>query len=372
MLLRPAASACRIPVLFVLALCACSPSGEREYLSDADKQRPIADQFAIIAETAVSEAAVEGVQFALVEEGEILLTEAAGLADRESSVPMTARTPINVASISKPLTAWGLIALAERRNLDLDASVSGLLSNDQLVDDVLSGHDVSLRMLLSHTSGLSGSSVPVVPVTDPLPDIADILQGKSSVKRARIERSPGQEFSYSGAGYLVLQQVIEEQTRMRFAVYMKSTVHRPAQMLESTFSLSPALREDIATYYRGNGRRRDPYHLPGAAGGLYSTADDMARYIALYTDSGQALRKRIISEDGFTALLSPVARVDESDSGVDELYYALGHYTYETPEGTKIIFHAGGNPGLRSLFVVAPVRNIGFFAVTNNDRGSDV
>ena len=54
------------------------------------------------------------------------------------------------------------------------------------------------------------------------------------------------------------------------------------------------------------------------------------------------------------------------------LHYALGHYTYVTPEGVKIVFHAGGNPGLRALLVIAPDRNGGFFAVANNDRGSDV
>ena len=64
--------------------------------------------------------------------------------------------------------------------------------------------------------------------------------------------------------------------------------------------------------------------------------------------------------------------MDQPQAGVDDLRYALGHYTYITEEGTTILFHAGGNPGLRALFLVAPDAGHGFFAVANNDRGSEV
>lgn len=361
-----------------LLLCSCVQRDDAPGVSDRNVNldslsgKSISSQFASIAETAVSNGIVEGIQFAIVEDGRVLTTQAFGLADREENRPMTVDTPINVASISKSVTAWGVLALAERSNVDLNAPVRSLLSEVDLYDETFPGIEVSIRMLLSHTSGLSGPSVPVTPATDSLPGVSDVLLGRSSVPRPLIERPPGSGFAYSGAGYLVLQELVENQGQQEFAAFMAEAVLGRARMPDSTYVLAPDLLERVAVYYRADGRRREPYHLPGAAGGLYSTANDMARFVMLYTDNGQAIRNQIISDEGFVALLGPVADSVEYGNQDMPIRYALGHYTYETEEGTKIAFHAGGNPGLRAFFIVAMERNIGFFAVANNDRGNEV
>ena len=369
--------------LFVLlasepGLVACAPDSDktarkwRDSFESVDSKQSIAARFASIAENAISHEVVEGVQFALVEDGKVLTTGASGVADRESRTLMTVDTPINVASISKPLTAWGFMHLAEREGLDLDAPIRELLEDGSLYTSIFSEVDVSARMLLSHTSGLSGASVPVTPATQSMPTLAEILLGRSSVERPVVESRPGTRFSYSGVGYLVLQKAIEDQTDINFGTYMADAVLNPAQMPDSSFSLNMDSLRRVAVYYRSDGRRREPYHLPGAAGGLYSTANDMARFIILYTDAGSAIRRRIISDAGFAELLSPIAEFIDAGEPVVNLQYTLGHYAYETREGTRIVFHAGGNPGLRALLVVAPDLNCGFFAAANNDRGSDV
>ena len=365
-----------LTVVAMLVVTACAPEDSppepRNSLTEARKQAPIESQFVAIANSAVSDGSVPGIQFALVEDGEVLMTGAVGLADRETGRPMTTETPINVASISKPVTAWGFMALIEEEHLDPDTAVAELLRDEGLHDEIFGGADVTLRMLLAHTSGLSGSSVPVTPVSEPIPEIPDILMGRSSVRRASIEQTPGEGFSYSGAGYLVLQQILETRSRRDFADYMDEKVLRPAGMRDSTFVVSPEWHSRIAVYYRGDGRRREPYHLPGAAGALYSTANDMARYLLLYTERGASTRDSILPEARFSEMLSPVAPVEQPDANIADLQYAHGHYTYTTQEGTRIVCHAGGNPGLRALFVVAPETGHGFFAVANGDRGSGV
>ncbi len=212
----------------------------------------------------------------------------------------------------------------------------------------------------------------MTPADEPIPGLADILLGRSSVPRARLKRAPDSGYLYSGTGYIVLQKLIEDQTEQTLADFMADTVLGPAKMANSTFVLTPQVLSHIAVYYRGDGRRRDPYHLPGAAGGLYSTASDMARFIILYSERGRDIRRAIISDESYTALLSPVVGAIDSDTQIDNIQYALGHYTYATPEGASIAFHAGGNPGLRAVFVVATNRDAGFFVVTNNDNGSEI
>ena len=76
-------------------------------------------------------------------------------------------------------------------------------------------------------------------------------------------------------------------------------------------------------------------------------------------------------DEKFAALLNPIIDAIDVDGSIRSIQYALGHYTYTTPEGTRIVFHAGGNPGLRAVFVVALDRDAGFFAVANSDNGSE-
>ena len=98
-------------------------------------------------------------------------------------------------------------------------------------------------------------------------------------------------------------------------------------------------------------------------GALYSTATDMARFLSMYMDSGRGEREQIISDEHYTSLLTPEVVAIDDDRRVRHVEYALGHYTYVTPENVRVLFHAGGNPGLRSVFVLCPDRDIGFFAV---------
>ena len=212
----------------------------------------------------------------------------------------------------------------------------------------------------------------MTPATQPLPKLTDILQGQSSVARAKMDSAPGFRFFYSGQGYLVIQKVIEEQTQESFSAYMSDALLLPLQMRGSSFALTGDMLDDVAIYYRDDGRRREPYHLPGAAGGLYSTAGDMAKFILLYTFTGADTRARLVSDAGFAELVQPITPSDNVSGASPTVPYALGHYTYETPEGVDIVFHSGGNPGLRALLVIAPGLDAGFFAVANNDRGSQL
>lgn len=367
-----------IVTIVVAVLSSCSPSENKSaearqtHGTNAERSQSISAQIESIAKSAVAGGGVEGIQFALIEDGQSLSTQAVGLADRERKVPMTVDTPINIASISKSVTAWGMLAFLEQKKIGLDAPVRELLIDTELYDKLFPDVDVTARMLLSHTSGLSGASVPVTPATKPIPGLNDILLGRSSVPRPRLQHAPDSRYLYSGAGYLVLQKIIENQTGLTFADFMAESVLGPAQMSDSAFALTPQMMSRVAVYYRADGRRREPYHLPGAAGGLYSTASDMALFLSLYLESAKETRALIISDQNFAALLDPMVAAIDAEGPVRNIQYALGHYTYASTEGARIVFHAGGNPGLRAIYVIAPDHNVGLFAVANSDNGAEV
>lgn len=364
-------------VALLLSIAACNNGdqfrdAELTNAQDAgDKARhSLFEAFAAAGEKAVTDGLVEGFQFALVENGEIVGTAGFGLADRETRRAMTADTPLNVGSISKSLTAWGILAFAATNGVSLDTPINDFFSGYQFKSDNFNVDEVTIGRLLNHTSGISTPSVPVTPAALPLPNLISVLEGEDTVPKAEIGTTPGERYAYSGAGYLLLQKLLEDQTGEKFADFMSAALLSPAGMEHSTFLLNDDFRSRTAIYYRGDGRRREPYHLVGAAGGLYSTATHVARFVLLYTANGKSVRNAILSDEAFDDLLAPQAAVRLDGVDTTDVEYALGHYVYKTPEGATLVFHGGGNPGLRAYYVIALETGDGFFAVANNDRGT--
>ncbi len=316
---------------------------------------------------------VPGIVFAVVENGSVVHVEGLGWANVKQRRPMTATTPINVGSISKSIAAWGIVRFCRREGLPLDTPVLPLVGSFVLPGTrSFDGAGVTVERVLSHSAGLSTPSAPVFPASRPLPSLAAILEdGAGGVPRLELLQPPGAWFSYSGGGFLLLQMMLEERSGESFSRFMAREILEPAGMAASSFRLTPALREAAATYYRSKGRPREPYHLPGAAGGLYSTAEDMGRWLTLYAE-GSETRSRLLTAGEFRALLE--ARVPMSIQGVDTggAAYGLGHALWRSPAGTLYAFHGGGNPGLQAFYFVAPETGNGLFLAANHDDGQRV
>ncbi len=327
--------------------------------------------FARLAETLVDEHlqrdGLVGVQYAMLE-GAVQWIGAAGLADREAGRPMRVHTPINIASISKAVSAWTVLAWAEGTDHELAEPLVALLPDPPIRSTERALGAVTLEGLLSHTAGLSTPSVPVIAADQPIPALRTILDGHHSVPAARLVQAPGKGYRYSGAGYLLLQLVLEHQTGTPFDALARRLVLTPAGMQNSMFKLRDDWLPLTAVYYRANGSRREPYHLAGAAGGLYSNATDMLGFLRLYADEER--RARLLSPQAFADLLRGRSTVTDDGEDPGSVEYALGHNTYRTDEGVQVAFHSGSNPGLRSLFIVVPSRSSGLFIAVNHDHGA--
>ena len=321
----------------------------------------------------VERGTVPGIQVALVEGGAILHVEGFGWADRASRREMTAATPINVGSISKSVAAWGFVRFCRREGLSLDTPVPPRVSTFKLLGPKrLDRSAVTIRRVLSHTAGLSTPSAPVFPADRSLPPLVAILEGREGgVPRVKLFREPGVGYAYSGGGYLLLQLMLEEATGESFSRFMAREVLEPAGMASSSFHLDARIRGEAASYYRESGSKRALYHLPGAAGALYSTAGDMGRWLTLYSRPSAGF-ERLLPEAAFDELLTPQAEMFEGGLDAAGSAYALGHATWRSRAGELYVFHGGGNPGLRAFYFVAPESGNGLFMVANHDRGQEV
>ena len=233
---------------------------------------------------------VPGISIAIVDNGKIAWAKGYGVADSSSRRPVTTQTLFQAASISKPLSAMGALLLVQKGLVNLDDDVNAALKSWTIpANDLTRASPVTLRMLLNHTSGAvhSGlSSYPPYTAGDDLPTLLQILKGELPARRGPIEivSLPGRSFSYSGAGYEILQQVIVDVSAKPFEEFMQSEVLRPLGMTSSTFAqpLPESLLPIVATGHYAGGRA-----MPGrfrispelTAAGLWSTPTDIAKYL---------------------------------------------------------------------------------------------
>ena len=260
---------------------------------------------------------IPGLALAVIQDGRIIREQGYGFRNMEKHLPVTAETIFESASVSKSVAAVGALRLVSEGRLSLDEDINRSLRSWRVPEnDFTRRHPVTLRLILCHRAGLTveGFSPGYRPgaVVPTLPQILDGLPPANNAP-VRVDQAPGQDFRYSGGGYTVMQQAMDDVTGEPFAEYMARTVLRPLGMGASTFALGvPAAgKEPVATGYTGE----KPRLLEGgvslfpasAAAGLWTTAGDLARF---YLGVQKALA------GGPKAILPPeLARLAITDQG---------------------------------------------------------
>ena len=199
---------------------------------------------------------IPGASIAVTIGGRIAWAKGFGVLEEGSSQPVQANTLFEAASVSKAITALGALRLVESRKLALDVPIANYSRTLKLP-----GQDViTLRQLLSHTSGLSTRGFPGYPRgIVALPTVEQILAGKppANSKPVILEGQPGKQYSYSGGGYTVVQQLIMDATGKPFAEAMSKLVLVPLGMKDSTFE-QPLPASRFAQAATGHNSRARP------------------------------------------------------------------------------------------------------------------
>jgi len=222
---------------------------------------------------------VPGASVALVENAEVVWAKGFGLAEEASERRVTADTIFNVGSISKPVTAWAVMTLVEQGRINLDDPIAKHIKRWKLPESKYDADAVTVRRLLSHTAGLSLAAVPEYGPEEEVPDLSEALS--HAERGVRIVAQPGSKWDYSGGGYMLLQLMIEDVTGTCFAEFMSPAVLKPLQMTQSGFDASKMPEADLATPYDQGEQPVSYYRYAGlAAAGLYSTANDLAKFVA--------------------------------------------------------------------------------------------
>ena len=351
----------------------CVPSLGADNVATTDDSSPIPPaEFAHHVEVTLTElmrtSPVPGATFAIVHDGKVAATGAAGYADRESRRRAVPATLFNVGSISKTVTAWGVIRLAEQGRIDLNAPVDRYLTRWHLPRSTFGTDGVTVERLLAHTAGISMPSVTEYAPSAVMPTLVQLLQ--DSTLAPRQIREPGTAFAYSGGGYMILQLMIEDVTGQDFCAYMRDAVLHPLGMLHSTFCSASEHDAALATPYDSAARTPVRRYVGLAPAGLYSTAEDLGRFVAatMRGPNGEPPGRGVISPASLTRMLAPAPNT-EQDFGIRE---GLGYALWPITGGALLPGHLGQNIGWGAVIWLSPLTGDGLVVLTNHSDGFDL
>ncbi len=278
-----------------------------------------------------------GAAVLISKDGRILYEKAYGYANLENEVPFKLDTKFRIGSATKQFTAMSILKLQEKGLLRINDSVS------KYIPELRRGGEVSIHHLLTHTSGLQRGwnddlfmNVPVDFKSD------DIIR---EIKRLKYNFNPGESWSYSNMGYIVLSMIIERVSGLSLNDFLRTNFFEPLNMMNTgipqrkdLFSYE-LLKNEANGYYYENGKIYKVVSLDrsAGAGALYSTLEDLFKW------NEAVFRNKIIKAADLKLAFTPVQATDGSP-GKYGLNYGYGWFISEL-SGLKNIHHGGAING---------------------------
>lgn len=309
---------------------------------------------------------IPGASIALVHAGKLVWSNAYGYANLEERRPMSVQSVCRAESISKPLTAWGVMKLVEQGLIELDAPVQQYLRHWQIPDSEFDEQAVTVRMLLSASAGMPlgkiGKAVEYAPGSE-TPSLRDYL-----TREAHLIQKPGAGYLYSNVGFNLLELLIEEVTGRDFAEYMENEVLHPLGMKASSFDWDESFEALLPNGYELDGAPVPPYVYPAkASGGLFTSVEDLARFVSSGMTGYYYSNNGVLNQNSLYQMYAPQVEV----SGIYHFVaqsYGFGYFIETLPNGQKAVWHGGQGHGWMTHFHAIPETGDGIVILTNSQR----
>ena len=311
---------------------------------------------------------VPGVSIAVVRDFKVQWTKTYGAADVVTDAPVTQETRFQAASISKPVTAFAVLRAVDSGKLSLDEDVNNYLKSWKVPVNEYTEGGVTLRALLSHTSGTGdGFGFPGYNPSAKLPTLEQVLDGKppSNVGPVFWERPPFTAQKYSGGGIEIVQVVLQDAYGKPFAEIMQELVLGPVGMANSTYEqpLPATADQSAARAHDKDGKVMDAkWHVypEQAAAGLWTTPTDLAKL-------GIEVQKALRGESKLLSRRTALEMVAPTGTGP----FAIGFAIEKRGEGWYFV-HDGSNWGFRSDLAMHRLKGYGIVVMTNSDSGGQI
>jgi CubicO group peptidase (beta-lactamase class C family) len=322
---------------------------------------------------------VPGLALAIVKDGEVVLAEGYGVRRLGEATPVDAHTLFGIASNTKAFTATALGILVEEGKLAWDQPVIEILPAFRMSDPYVTA-ELTVRDLLVHRSGLGLGAGDLLFWPGTTYGRDEIVH---RLRYVPIENSFRATYNYDNVLYMVAGEVVEAASGMPWEEFVETRILEPLGMADSRPSLVAAApdRNVAYTHARVEGTVRlvppDTTRSIGPAGGIMSSAADMARWLEVQLARGQladgdSLFSQATSRE-LWALVTPLepnppppelAPLEADFNG-----YALGFFVGDY-RGRKMVRHTGGLPGFVSRVAMIPEEDLGVAVLTNQESGA--
>jgi serine beta-lactamase-like protein LACTB, mitochondrial len=351
------ASACWSVIRSALLLLAgCLTTSAAEDLSSPALAEAIKQVRTMIAKDA---AKVPGLAVAVAYDGKVVWSEGFGYADLETKQPVSpATTRFRIASVSKPLTAAGLMRLVERGLVDLDAPVQQYVPDFPVKQEGV----ITTRLLAGHLAGIRHYKWLEPFRNEPF---ANVQAGLAIFKNDPLVSPPGAEFHYTTYGYSLISAVMESAAQRGFLDYMQSEVFAPLGMNNTRPDRAGVLDTERTQFYKGS--LIGGYRLEGpidssykwAGGGFLSTAEDMVIF------GSALLQPGFLKEESLAQLFTP-----QKAKGGKPSSYGIGWGVAKNRKGRTFYLHSGAQQGSTSFLLIRPEARIAVAILCNISNAS--
>ncbi len=263
-------------------------------------------------EEAIAKNEIAGAVTVVVTKDKVLHLESTGFADVAAKKPMTSDTLFWIASMTKPTTGTAILMLQDEGKLSVADPVAKYLPGFASLRTP-SGKlaNLTIRQILTHTSGLGEASGPEEKQAKTLADLVPLWLA------APMQYEPGEKWKYTQSGINAAARIVEVVSGLTFDAFLQKRLFDPLGMDHTTFYLTPQLRSQLVTAYAKNKDtglleplppRPDfgPHDRPPQGnGGLYSTAPDYARFCQMLLNGGMFDGRRYLSDAAMKFLNTP-------------------------------------------------------------------
>ena len=234
---------------------------------------------------------------AITDHGRLVYAEGFGPADRLQNIPVDKDTRFNIGSISKVYVTTAIMLLVDETKVDLDKPVTAYLPEFRMADERY--RQITVRMLLNHSSGLPGGSYAnsfgFHYYNDFLPETLNTLA------KSHLKHDPGAMAVYCNDGFSLAEMIVEKVSGKKFAAFLQERVFTPLALSRTGLGvgqLPPQSGVTIARFYDAAGRIDPPEAVSFlASGGLSSTAEELCRFVDSFSGHGrQILSPRALAE----------------------------------------------------------------------------
>jgi CubicO group peptidase (beta-lactamase class C family) len=364
-----------VSVLFLLSVgvaAAALPAGLQDFDAYVERVRKEFD--------------VPGLAVAIVKDGEVVLAQGYGVRELGRPEPVDARTLFAIASNTKAFTAAGLAILMDEKKLKWDDRVIDHLPWFAMSDPYVS-REMTVRDLLTHRSGLA------LGAGDLLFWPATTFTTREIVERLRfvpLATSFRADYAYDNILYAAAGLTIEQVAGRTWAAFMHERIFQPVGMTDTRANCLELKPGDNTATGHAKYDFKDLKPVPplawdnnSAAGGIYSSAQDMAKWVRVQLDGGRLTA----GPDGKERTLFSAARQKEMWSVVTPIkigepkiealkvtrpnFLGYGHgWNLSDYRGRKLVSHTGGWPGQVSKVVLVPELKLGVVVLTNQEAGA--